>query len=417
MKKFACLALAIIMMLSLTACPNRESDDAPTSSGLSTTMSETGSDNTSSKKEETSSQSSAGTSVPNDTSSKDKNTSSKNKDTSSNQRPTASESGGILDIINPPKPQSSEPEHEHVYEKTVKLASCNSGGYEKYTCDCGDSYKENVVGPTYKHEFKEDWIVGESMWYPGFGCTKCGLKVLDMEGWWNDYVKTDKVRWYVTGTKVEKANGDFSHDADLHIVVCGKGAIIDYKSNNGAAPWYEYVNKYLKKITIAEGVTTIGEYAFYSTVKEKRKVEFDMADSVKRINKYGIHLNMYDLTLGSGVEEIKENGIDAVNNLYIPKSVKTFYDLGNYRDTHYYYEGDLDALYKIQVQYSIADGNLIKYVVRSYKERCERYYDYPAAYGYYDIVILNSSKIKKGNAVFDGRTVKTDSETLSYYVK
>lgn len=417
MKKLVCLLLALVMLLSLTACPNVNYEGSASSSGITDTESsvegEGEQDKKPSSKDEISSRSKP---ASNDTSAS-KDTSSKNNDTSSNQRPTASESGGILDIINPPKSESSEPEHEHKYKKTVVVATCGKGGYEKYTCDCGHSYKENVVGPTYKHEFKEDWIVGESMWYPGFGCTKCGLKVLDMEGRWNDYVKTDKVRWYVTGTKVEKANGDFSHDADLHIVVCGKGAIEDYESNNGSAPWYRYVNKYLKKITIAEGITTIGEYAFYSTVKEKRKVEFDMADSVKRINKYGIHLNMYDLTLGSGVEEIMENGIDAVNNLYIPKSVKTFYDLGDYRKTHYYYEGDLDALYKIQVQYNISEGHLIKSVVRSYKERCEYYFDYPASYGYYDTVILNSSKIKRGNAVFNGRTVKTDSETLSYYVK
>ncbi|MCD7724134.1 MAG: leucine-rich repeat domain-containing protein [Clostridiales bacterium] len=45
-----------------------------------------------------------------------------------------------------------------------------------------------------------------------------------------------------------------------NLVVSGTGAIPDYTS--GSAPWYEYAN-YIKAIIVEDGITAIGDYAFY----------------------------------------------------------------------------------------------------------------------------------------------------------
>lgn len=415
MKKFACLALALIMMLSLTACPNVDYDDAPTSSGLSTTMSQTESDNTSSKKEETSSQSSLGTSVPDDTTSKDKNTSSKNKDTSSNQRPTASESGGILDIINPPKPESSEPEHEHVYEKTVKLASCNSGGYEKYTCDCGDSYKKNVVGPTYKHDFDYGYRPVGRNEYVVFICNNCGLDALDVDGNWLDRVKKDEIRWYVLGEIGETEKGLY-YENNYELVVCGKGAIKDYSTKStettGIAPWTDFLKNKLKSITVAEGITSIGKNAFNYWNKEQKFVPFKVAGSVKTIKKGAINLNIYDITFEEGVETIEAGSISGIRDIYLPKSIKFCGDLGKREGKRYYYRSGVDDLLKIKVINHRAAGT----PTCTLKERCDFYYKNNTDGLRPCTVILNASRVRSGTALFTGKDVITDYNTIKPYL-
>ena len=38
--------------------------------------------------------------------------------------------------------------HEHAYKSQQIKATCEHGGYTKYTCTCGDSYTENITSKT-----------------------------------------------------------------------------------------------------------------------------------------------------------------------------------------------------------------------------------------------------------------------------
>ena len=415
MKKLGCLALAFIMMLSFTACPDVDSDDVPSSSGISTTMSQTESDDNSFKNEETTSQFSSGASVPKDTSSKDKDTSSNNKDTTLNQRPTDSESDGVSDIINPSKPQSSEPEHEHVYEKTVKLASCNSGGYEKYTCNCGDSYNENVVAPTYKHDFDYGYRVIGKNEYVVFICKNCGLDALDVDGSWRNKVKKDEIRWYVLGDITEEKG--YYYEDNYELVVCGKGAIEDYSTKSTAttdiAPWTEFLKNKLKSITVADGITSIGKNAFNYLNKEQKTVPFKVAGSVKTIKNGAINLNIYDITFEEGVETIEAGAISGIRDIYLPKSIKFCGDLGKRDGKRYYYRSGVDDLLKIKVINHGAAGTPIC----TLKERCDFYFKNNTDGSNPCIVLLNASRVRSGTALFNGKDVKTDYDTISPYLR
>ncbi len=54
----------------------------------------------------------------------------------------------------------AEPAHEHTYTPTVVAASCESGRYTLFTCECGDSYQGAEVAAL-GHEFSEWAIVLE----------------------------------------------------------------------------------------------------------------------------------------------------------------------------------------------------------------------------------------------------------------
>ena len=49
---------------------------------------------------------------------------------------------------------SCQTAHEHNYQKTVINATCTENGYDKYVCECSDSYTDNTVMAT-GHEFTD----------------------------------------------------------------------------------------------------------------------------------------------------------------------------------------------------------------------------------------------------------------------
>lgn len=416
MKKIACLVLAVIMILSLMACGKLDSGTEPTSSGLTTTESMTDNSSrdkdTNSKNENSSktNSSSKGTSIPqNETSSKKENTSSKSNNSS---------------YVAPWETYVSsqtEDNHKHEYSKTVKLASCGKGGYEKYTCECGDSYKENVVGPTYKHDFEYGYRqVNNRDEFPTFICKICGLDAIDVDGNWLDRVKKDEVRWYVLGDMIVDEKG-YYYENNYELVICGKGAIKDYSTvsseTTSVAPWRNFLKNKLKSITIADGITSIGKNAFNYTVKEQKVVDFKVAGSVKTIKSGAINLNIYAITLESGIEKLESGAISGVRDIYLPKSVKYCGSLGNKTDQRYYYEGGIDELLKIKTEYIISEDNKPKTIVCNLKERCEYAISHYLQGTWHLTIILHSPKIRRGDSIFNGKKVLTDSNSLSLYVK
>ena len=98
------------------------------------------------------------------------------------------------------KPTEAPTEHVHSYTSKIVAPTCTEKGYTKYTCECGDSYKEDyvdklehtytskVVKPTCEakgytkytcecgESYKEDYVAKIDHIYEGNKCTMCGEK-------------------------------------------------------------------------------------------------------------------------------------------------------------------------------------------------------------------------------------------------
>ncbi len=106
------------------------------------------------------------------------------------------------------------------------------------------------------------------------------------------------------------------------LVISGSGDMPDFGSCSDA-PWYEH-RASVKKVTVAEGVTSVGSYAFdwvYGSLSEAV-----LADSVKKVGyKAFSDLSLLKtVDLGEGIEEIGMYAFShtSVEELAIPASVK-----------------------------------------------------------------------------------------------
>ena len=76
-----------------------------------------------------------------------------------------------------PSEESTQPssavdeDHTHSYVKTVVAPTCTEQGYTKYTCSCGDSYKEDYVKAT-GHDYQTS-TVAPTCTEQGYTLTKC----------------------------------------------------------------------------------------------------------------------------------------------------------------------------------------------------------------------------------------------------
>ena len=88
-----------------------------------------------------------------------------------------------------------------------------------------------------------------------------------------------------------------------HLSITGEGAMSDYANSEGNhAPWYSYASS-ITKITIAEGVTSVGKYAFNTCAV----TEVSLPDTLKVIGGYAFRecRSLTEITIPSGVTEIK----------------------------------------------------------------------------------------------------------------
>ena len=118
----------------------------------------------------------------------------------------------------------------HNYVGVVtKEATCTEDGVITYTCDhCGDSYTEVIAA-------SHDYVEGV--------CTRCG------EAYAIGGVCGDDVTW--------------SLDYFGNMTISGTGAMYDYtRYGETVAPWAEAAAD-IRTLVVAEGVTTIGNFAFY----------------------------------------------------------------------------------------------------------------------------------------------------------
>ncbi|MBQ7331331.1 MAG: hypothetical protein IJW94_06035 [Oscillospiraceae bacterium] len=238
----------------------------------------------------------------------------------------------------------------HSYTATIHDATCSTEGYTEHKCTCGDSYKDNFTPVTHDHEFVSGQKQIGSAKYGTYVCKNCDIQA-DRFGNADGSLcgGNDDVKYYITYTaSVGEWGVVFS---DYHIVIYGSGAMPNFSMTNPPL-WADYLDK-ATKVTVAEGITTIGTYAFYCP-DGSTEITFNMADSVKTIKANSIDLNMWSITLGKGVERI-ESGISGKNltGIYLPRSVKYFGSFGSSwkPNTKIYYEGTKEEFLQINTMY------------------------------------------------------------------
>lgn len=93
------------------------------------------------------------------------------------------------------------------------------------------------------------------------------------------------------------------YDPDAcELTISGTGIMADYSSDG--APWHAYRNS-IKTLTIEEGVTRIGVFAFFGLNQITSVV---IPDSVREIGRQAFTCgSLDDITLGSGLERIEQN--------------------------------------------------------------------------------------------------------------
>ena len=67
------------------------------------------------------------------------------------------------------------PVHQHSYAKTIITPTCTAAGYTEYTCDCGDSYFQDLINAA-GHSYGEKVVAptADAEGYTEHTCTACG---------------------------------------------------------------------------------------------------------------------------------------------------------------------------------------------------------------------------------------------------
>ncbi|MBE6693722.1 MAG: hypothetical protein E7589_03040 [Ruminococcaceae bacterium] len=235
----------------------------------------------------------------------------------------------------------------HDYTASVVNPTCNAEGYTIYSCDCGYSYKGNQKQQTYDHDFHREYVEHDGVLHGAYVCSKCSLEAIEHGNADGTLGSESNCKYYVTGKYY--VTDDYIDRGDYEIVIYGKGAMPDFDAEWHPL-WHDYLS-YAKKITIAEGITTIGAYAFYDSNSEA-VVEYVISDTVKTIKPYALGLKTYKLVLGASVQRIEYNAIyyaisDQMWRVYLPKSV-TYID--NMARGTFFYEGSAEEFYKIKTR-------------------------------------------------------------------
>ncbi|MBE6693719.1 MAG: MerR family transcriptional regulator [Ruminococcaceae bacterium] len=151
--------------------------------------------------------------------------------------------------------QAVIPRLAHRYTVSKVAATCGDDGYTLYTCECGHSYKDGVVRPTQEHDFK---LMPDDS---GYMCSGCRLVVCEYGLVSNE---NDKVKYYLTGVSDEL-------DVKRTLVIYGDGDMPDFTWLY-RPPW-EARGREIVSIILEPGITSMGEYAFYS--------DYDLYEGVK----------------------------------------------------------------------------------------------------------------------------------------
>ncbi len=112
-------------------------------------------------------------------------------------------------------------------------------------------------------------------------------------------------------------------DGTYEMLIRGTGAMRDYTSGS-SAPWYTTYRSQVQHLTVSQGITHIGSYAFYNCAFE----QIVLPSSLSSIGRYAFHNCdlLSEVILPDGLVEIGNNAFyscDALARLRIPASLTT----------------------------------------------------------------------------------------------
>lgn len=114
-------------------------------------------------------------------------------------------------------------------------------------------------------------------------------------------------------------------DRDYNLVISGSGRMADYSSYG--APWSAYAFSQIQSVTISDGVTYIGDYAFHDC---RIISELSIPDSVLLTGEYSFSwcTSLTDIDFGKGLREIGKGSFDGLGakSITIPGNVLTIGD-------------------------------------------------------------------------------------------
>lgn len=140
--------------------------------------------------------------------------------------------------------------------------------------------------------------------------------------------------YYALGTCGENLDWVLYETGEL--VISGSGDMTDY-STSSTAPWYSKYASKITSLTILEGVTSIGAYAFYSCSKIE---DVNIAEGVTVINKYAFYncSSIEKLIIPQSVTSISDYsfyGCQGIVELSIPVSAKIYNSTNTFYSCNY----------------------------------------------------------------------------------
>lgn len=170
------------------------------------------------------------------------------------------------------------PELNHSYEEVNYLPTCTEEGYVKHTCSrCGNTFKSGIV-PMLPHNYGDDRI-----------CDDCGAEMSRVfEGECGE-----GLIWYVL------------EDGELYVE--GEGAMNDFLADDGHFGNHIAI---INKVTVLEGVTYVGAYAFSGI---PRLAEITLPSTLRSVGEYAFAYNE-QLTAVSFPEELTGIGAYAFHS-------------------------------------------------------------------------------------------------------
>jgi len=187
----------------------------------------------------------------------------------------------------------------HNYKTVVTAPTCTSKGYSTHTCTrCQDTYTDNEV-PKTDHNYGNGVVTKEPT------CEKSGTKTFTCSyGCGNSYTETVPATGhsYTNGIcSVCQHDNRWSFNAATGELTVRSQAAMD-ACGNELQPWKAHMQQIIS-VTIEQGVTSIGNYAFYSC---RNLTSVTLGDSVTSIGNRAFVdcANLTSLTLGGSVTSI-----------------------------------------------------------------------------------------------------------------
>ncbi|MBE6816724.1 MAG: hypothetical protein E7520_03355 [Ruminococcaceae bacterium] len=121
----------------------------------------------------------------------------------------------------------------------------------------------------------------------------------------------------------------YEYDAESKtLTISGEGAMPDMKNNASSQPWYDWRSDgSIEHVIIAEGITRIGNYCFYSV----KANDFTIPNTIQSVGRYAFcSSSITDAVLPFGLTAIESyafDACDALANLQLPDTLKT---IGSY---------------------------------------------------------------------------------------